>query len=61
VGDLISYELANTSRIRPRTRGYVEFEEFMGQAFEDIRNGSDPATALQSAQDLIEQAWSRLD
>jgi len=61
VGDLIAYELENTSRIRPRTRGYVEFEEFMGQAFEDIRNGSDPAGALQSAQELIEQAWSRLD
>ncbi len=61
VEDLISHELANTSRIRPRTKGYVEFEEFMGQAFEDIRNGSDPESALQSAQDLIEQAWSRLD
>ena len=60
VADLISYELENTSRIRPRTMGYVEFEEFMGQAFEDIRNGSDPASALQSAQDNIEQAWSRL-
>lgn len=61
VADLIAFELENTSRIRPRSKGYVEFEEFMGQAFEDIRNGSDPASALQTAQDSIEQAWSRLD
>ncbi|MGI9016845.1 MAG: sugar ABC transporter substrate-binding protein [Euzebya sp.] len=61
VAELISYELENTSRIRPRTRGYVELEEFMGQAFEDIRNGSDPAETLQAAQENIQQAWSRLE
>lgn len=59
VADLIRSELANTSRIRPRTTGYVEFEEFMGRAFEDIRNGADPADALATAQTAIERAWSR--
>ncbi len=59
VADLIKSELANTSRIRPRTTGYVEFEEFMGKAFEDIRNGADPADALGTAQSSIERAWSR--
>jgi len=60
VAGLISYELENTSRIRPRTVGYVQFEEFMGVAFEDIRNGSDPLTALQQAEEAILQAWSRI-
>jgi ABC-type glycerol-3-phosphate transport system substrate-binding protein len=58
--DLIAYELANTARIRPPTIGWVEFEELTGAAFEDIRNGSDPAERLQQAQDEIERAWSRL-
>lgn len=59
VADLIKSELANTSRIRPRTTGYVEFETFMGKAFEDIRNGADPADALSTAEKAIERAWSR--
>lgn len=61
VESLIEYELANTAVSRPRTKGYVEFEEFMGTAFEDIRNGADAAAALADAQSAIEQAWSRLD
>ena len=59
VADLIKSELANTSRIRPRSKGYVEFETFMGNAFEDIRNGADPADALATAEKAIERAWSR--
>ncbi|WP_421853376.1 sugar ABC transporter substrate-binding protein [Oricola sp.] len=59
VADLIKSELVNTSRIRPRTTGYVEFEEFMGKAFEDIRNGANPADALGTAQSAIKRAWSR--
>ena len=59
VADLIKSELVNTSRIRPRTTGYVEFEEFMGKAFEDIRNGADPAEALATAEAAIKRAWSR--
>jgi len=61
VEELISFELANTAVARPRTQGYVEFEEFMGTMFEDIRNGADPATALADAESAIEQAWSRLN
>lgn len=59
VADLIKSELANTSRIRPRSTGYVEFETFIGNAFEDIRNGAEPADALATAQTAIERAWSR--
>lgn len=59
VAELIRSELANTSRIRPRTTGYVEFETFMGKAFEDIRNGADPAEALATAEKAISRAWSR--
>jgi ABC-type glycerol-3-phosphate transport system substrate-binding protein len=57
---LIEYELANTARIRPPTIGWVELEELTGTAFEDIRNGSDPAETLQRAQEEIVSAWSRL-
>lgn len=61
VSDLISYELANTSRIRPRTKGYIQFEELMGTAFEDIRNGADVKSTLEATQAAITEAWSRLD
>ena len=60
VGELILHELTETARIRPPTRGYIQFEQILGQAFEDIRNGADPATALEQAQSQLERAWSRL-
>lgn len=59
VADLIKSELATTSRIRPRSTGYVEFETFMGKAFEDIRNGAKPEDALGTAETAIKRAWSR--
>lgn len=60
VETLISAELADTSRIRPRSIGYIQFEEIMGQAFEDIRNGEDAKTTLESAASDIAKAWERL-
>lgn len=61
VADLISYELENTSVIRPRTVGYIQLEEFLGTAFEDIRNGSDPLSSLEAAEESIKNAWSRIE
>lgn len=55
--EIIDYELANTAVARPSTIGYVEFEEIVNRAFADVRNGSDPATALNSAQEQLESAW----
>jgi multiple sugar transport system substrate-binding protein len=61
VEDLILYELANTARVRAKTRGYIQFEEVIGQAIEDIRNGADVASTLESAAEQLERTWSRLE
>lgn len=60
VADLISYELQNTAVIRPLTVGFIQFEEIVGQAMEDIRNGADPASTLADASANLEAAWARL-
>ena len=39
---------------RPVTPGYLEYEEILGDTFEDIRNGADVTTALGTAVDRIE-------
>ena len=53
-GQLVEYELANTSVVRPRSIGYIQFEEIMGRAFEDIRNGLDVRETLERAQSELE-------
>lgn len=60
VSELIRYELENTAVIRPRTVGFIQFEEILGRVLEDIRNGADPTTALEGASSELEAAWSRL-
>lgn len=60
VSDLIKYELQNTAVIRPRTIGYIQFEDIMGAALEDIRNGAPVAQRLQKASDDLKAAFSRL-
>ncbi len=60
VENLILYELENTARVRAKTRGYIQFEEVIGQAIEDIRNGADVASTLESASRRLERLWSRL-
>lgn len=53
-GELVEYELANTSVVRPRSIGYIQFEEILGRAFEDIRNGLDVRETLERAQSDLE-------
>ena len=53
-GELVEYELANTSVVRPRSIGYIVFEEILGAAFEDIRNGLDVRETLERAQSELE-------
>lgn len=55
---VIDHETANTGITRLSTVGYVEFEEVMGRAFSDIRNGSDPKATLETATRQLESAWS---
>jgi multiple sugar transport system substrate-binding protein len=61
VGELIRYELENTAVIRPRTVGFIQFEEIVGRALEDIRNGSPAQATLEAASQELATAWSRLD
>ena len=56
--EIIDYETANTAVNRLSTVGYVEFEEVMGRAFADVRNGADPAAALETAEQELNTAWA---
>ena len=47
---LVEYELETTAVGRPRSEGYILFEEVMTRAFEDIRNGLDVRETLDGAQ-----------
>lgn len=58
-GELVEYELANTAVGRPRSVGYIQFEEIMTRAFEDIRNGLDPRETLNGAQTELSEALAR--
>lgn len=46
---IAAYESLHTAVPRPSTPGYREYDTVMAAAFEDIRNGQDPKTALDSA------------
>ncbi len=59
VVDLIKYELAHTSVLRVKTVGYVEFEDVMTRAFDDIINGSDVAQTLKTAASQLTDAWAK--
>lgn len=56
---IIDYETANTAVPRVQTIGYIEFETIMNQAFSDIRNGTDPKQALDSADHKLTTAWAK--
>jgi multiple sugar transport system substrate-binding protein len=53
------YEARNTAVARPQTPGYLEFEDILATTLEDIRNGSDPAPALDAAVQRIDRALAR--
>jgi multiple sugar transport system substrate-binding protein len=58
--ELIRYELNNTAVHRPRSIGYVQFEEVMNTAFEDIANGADVRATLQRASSELDEALEPL-
>lgn len=55
--EIMNYESAETAVGRPKTVGYIELETIMGQAFSDIRNGTDVRQALEDAQEQVERSW----
>jgi len=60
VKEVMTYELANSAVSRPRSAGYVAFEEVMNRAFSDIRNGADVRQTLEAAEQQLKSALSRL-
>jgi ABC-type glycerol-3-phosphate transport system substrate-binding protein len=44
--EVVLYELENTARPRPLTPAYLEMEDLLNKAMEDIRNGADPKETL---------------
>lgn len=58
--DIMTYELANTAVGRPRSVGYVVFEEVMNRTFSDIRNGADAASSLEQAQRQLTSSLGRI-
>jgi ABC-type glycerol-3-phosphate transport system substrate-binding protein len=51
---LAASEARETAAPRPKTPGYLEWENNVNKAFEDIKNGSDPKKALDDAATLID-------
>ena len=58
--NIITYEIGKTAVGRPRSVGYVAFEEVMNRAFSDIRNGSDVRQTLDQAQSQLASTLSRI-
>ena len=58
--EVMNYELADSSVSRPRSVGYVAFEEIMNRAFSDLRNGADVKSTLEQAEAQLKSALSRL-
>lgn len=59
-GAILTHEIANTAVPRPRSRGYVVFEEIMNRAFRDIRNGADTRRTFASAEQQLTSTLARL-
>lgn len=57
---IMTYELATTAVSRPRSVGYVAFEEVMNRTFSDLRNGSDVKATLEQGQSELTSALSRI-
>lgn len=55
---IIDYETSKTAVPRLGTVGYVEFEEIIGRAYSDVRNGADAKGALEAASAELETAWA---
>ena len=58
--DIITYEIANTAVQRPRSVGYVAFEDIMNRAFSDIRNGANVPAVLEAGQSQLTSTLARI-
>jgi multiple sugar transport system substrate-binding protein len=60
VGDILSYEIRYTAVPRPRSTGYVVFEDMMNKAFSDIRNGAEVRSTLTRTEAQLKSTLSRV-
>ena len=60
VRTIMTYELANTTVSRPRSIGFVAFEEVMNRAFGDLRNGAEVRPTLEQASQQLESTLARI-
>ena len=58
--DIIVHEIADTAVERPRSVGYVAFEDVMNRTFSDIRNGANVSAALAAAQSQLASTLARV-
>lgn len=49
----------DTALPRPATVGFIEFEEVTGRMFSDISNGTEPKTALTTAEKELTTVWAK--
>ncbi|RKX52098.1 MAG: hypothetical protein DRP25_02995 [Thermotoga sp.] len=52
---IVVYELQNTAVPRPKTPLYLEWEDLVTKAFEDVRNGADPSATLDNYARILER------
>ncbi|WP_273702639.1 sugar ABC transporter substrate-binding protein [Thermoanaerobacter sp. A7A] len=58
---IAAYEATHTAVPRPKSPGYLEWENALYQAFEDIKNGTDPKTALDQAVEIIDKQLKKYE
>lgn len=56
---ILDHETASTAVNRVPTVGFIEFEDILGRAFADIRNGTPAQQALDTAASELETAWAQ--
>lgn len=61
INRLAAYEAENTAVPRPITPGYQEWESLVNKAYEDIKNGSDPKEALDTAVQQIDRQLKKYE
>ncbi|MEU8354701.1 sugar ABC transporter substrate-binding protein [Nonomuraea sp. NPDC048882] len=59
-GAILTYDADHTAVARPRSVGYIQFEDIMTKTFADIRNGADPKPRLEQAAREATTAWAQL-
>jgi ABC-type glycerol-3-phosphate transport system substrate-binding protein len=52
---IVTYEVANTAAPRPTTPFYLEWEDAVNKAFEDVRNGAEPKKTLDRYVGILER------